>query len=281
MDRFQKCLPRILVHEGGFSNHSQDPGGATNKGVTIGTFRAYYPGASVADLRRISTAQLEHIYRTGYWAKVKADDLPIGVDYIVFDFAVNAGPRRAIKELQQVVGVDDDGAIGPITMAAVMKMEPAIIVDEFSEERLSFYRGLRTWKTFGKGWARRTEEARQLAKEDIAAVLEDGPDKPWGDDGDPFVNPDLPPIPAPKPDPKRTVKEAAEKLDKPAVKSKTNWLTAILGAFGSFAALFTDLDPMVQILILVMIVGAALLIWRERKGHGDLGKQIKAALEDL
>lgn len=277
MDRFQTCLPRILKHEGGFVNHPSDPGGATNKGVTIGTFRSYYPGASVSDLRRISTDQIEHIYRTGYWNKVKADDLPIGVDYVVFDFAVNAGPRRAIKELQQVVGVDDDGAIGPITMAAVMKMEPAIIVDEFSEERLSFYRGLRTWKTFGKGWARRTEEARQLAKEDIAAVLEEGPDKPWGDDGDPFVNPPLPPLS----DPKRKAKEAADKLDKPAVKSKMNWLTAILGALGSFAAFFTNLDPMVQILILVLIVGAAIFLWIERKGHGNLGKQIKAALEDL
>jgi len=94
-DRFSTVLAETLTHEGGWADHPKDPGGATMKGVTLATYRQYYPNATKADLRKISDADLKMIYRTGYWDKVRGDDLPPGVDLMTFDVAVNSGPRRA------------------------------------------------------------------------------------------------------------------------------------------------------------------------------------------
>src|SRR5690606_33792979 len=120
MDRnFKRALSLVLKHEGGWADHPSDPGGATMKGVTIGTFRRYVkPNATKDDLRRITDEQVATVYRKHYWNAVRADDLPAGADYAVFDFAVNSGPSRAAKYLQAVLGVAQDGKIGPQTLAA-------------------------------------------------------------------------------------------------------------------------------------------------------------------
>lgn len=153
--RFDICLSITLAYEGGWSDHPSDPGGATMKGVTLATFRRYYPGATKADLRAITDAQVSRIYREGYWNVVRGDDLPAGVDLAVFDAAVNSGPMRAAKWLQGVVGVSQDGVIGPKTLTATKAHAAALVVGRFCDARLAFLRGLSTWPTFGKGWERR------------------------------------------------------------------------------------------------------------------------------
>lgn len=162
MDRnFNRCLKLVLVHEGGWSDHPSDPGGATMKGVTLENFRRYVkPGATKADLRKITDSQIGTVYRKFYWDAVSADDLPSGLDYAVFDFAVNSGPARAAKYLQAVVGVVQDGKIGPATMAAVNAKDPATLINALCDRRLVFLKNLKTWATFGKGWARRVAEVR-------------------------------------------------------------------------------------------------------------------------
>lgn len=152
---FPPVLAITLKHEGGFVDHPDDPGGATNKGITIGTFRRYRPGASVSDLRAISGADVERIYRDGYWTPVRGDDLDHGVDLAVFDFGVNSGPSRSARNLQAVAGVKQDGKIGPVTLGALTSMRGDTIVKKLCGRRLSFVQGLRTWGTFGKGWSRR------------------------------------------------------------------------------------------------------------------------------
>jgi len=155
-DTFQRALALVLKHEGGFVNHPADPGGATNKGITLAVYREVYgKGKTVDDLKRITDEQVAHIYRTRYWAKVRGDDLPAGLDYAVFDFAVNSGPARAAKYLQRIVGVTQDGVIGPQTLAAVAKHDPAKLITRLCDDRLNFLKGLSTWPTFGKGWSRR------------------------------------------------------------------------------------------------------------------------------
>lgn len=94
-DRFARALPLVLAHEGGWADHPRDPGGATMKGVTLATFRRYVPNATKDKLRNISDEMLARIYREGYWDIVKGDELPPGLDYALFDWAVNSGPRRA------------------------------------------------------------------------------------------------------------------------------------------------------------------------------------------
>lgn len=161
---FAKSLELVLVHEGGWSDNPQDPGGATMKGVTLAVYRNYY-GAdkSKEDLRNISDDELQHIYKTGYWDKCRCDELPIGLDYAVFDAAVNSGPGRSTKWLQAAVGVTQDGAIGPGTLAAVAAQDTVELIIKVTDRRLAFLQQLSTWPTFGKGWERRVQNVRQQA----------------------------------------------------------------------------------------------------------------------
>ena len=165
MDRnFKRALALVLKHEGGFVDHPKDPGGATNKGVTIGTFRAYVkPNGTVADLKKITDAQVATVYRRHYWDAVAGAELPDGVDYAVFDFAVNSGPARAAKTLQKVVGSPQDGKVGPATLKATRTLMPATVIHELCDDRMVFLRRLKTWATFGKGWTRRVTEVRSEA----------------------------------------------------------------------------------------------------------------------
>lgn len=169
MTRPETCIPRILEHEGGYVDHPRDPGGATNKGVTIATFRAYVkPNGTVDDLRKLTTEQATIVYKRQYWDKVSADLLPIGVDYAVADFAVNSGPNRAARYLQRALGVPQDGIVGPRTIAAARNAAPDRLINAICDSRLKFLRGLETWSTFGRGWSSRVEGVRSTALADTA-----------------------------------------------------------------------------------------------------------------
>jgi lysozyme family protein len=157
MDRnFPRALALVLKHEGGWSDHTDDPGGPTMKGVTLANFRRYVkPDATKDDLRRITDEQLATVYRRFYWDAVHGAELPDGVDYAVFDFAVNSGPGRAAKYLQGVVGVVQDGRIGPATISATKAMMRATVINDLCDKRMTFLYGLKTWPTFGRGWTAR------------------------------------------------------------------------------------------------------------------------------
>lgn len=169
LTNYAKALPLVLKHEGGFVNHPRDPGGATNKGVTIGTLKRLGidvdgdGDSDIVDLRNLRQSDVERVYKLFYWDAVKADQLPSGVDYAVFDFGVNSGPARAAKHLQKVVGAAQDGDIGPKTLALVARADPQDVVTALQDSRLRFLRGLKTWGTFGKGWSRRVAEVRAVA----------------------------------------------------------------------------------------------------------------------
>lgn len=161
---FDRALSLVLKHEGGYVNHPKDPGGATNKGITIATFRRYVNAKGTPDdLKRITTAQAGIVYRKQYWNAIKGDDLPDGVDYAVFDFAVNSGPARAAKYLQAVVGAAQDGRIGPATIAASKAKPAGVIIDALCDARLTFLKRLQTWATFGRGWSSRVTGVRAEA----------------------------------------------------------------------------------------------------------------------
>jgi lysozyme family protein len=170
MTRAELCIPRTLAHEGGYVNHPSDPGGATNRGITIGTFRRYIKAkGKIADLKAMTQAQAVKVYEAQYWDAVKADQMPFGVDFALFDFAVNSGPARAAMFLQEIVGAAPDGKIGPLTLAAVAKMDAPWVVNELCNDRLTFLRRLSTWSSFGKGWTRRVSDVRAAALMDATA----------------------------------------------------------------------------------------------------------------
>lgn len=162
---FQQALEKVLKHEGGFVNHPADPGGATNKGITLATFRRYVKrNGTVDDLKALTIEQAGKVYKAQYWDKVRGDDMPSGLDYAVFDFAVNSGPAKAVKELQKVLGVTQDGIIGPITLEATRAANTKFLIDRLCDNRLTFLKRLKTWPTFGKGWDRRVAEVRSASK---------------------------------------------------------------------------------------------------------------------
>jgi len=158
---FNISIAVVLREEGGFVDNPEDPGGATNMGITLRALTAWrHRPTSIEDIRTLTVAEAERIYRAHYWNAMDCDALPAGVDLMVFDFGVNAGPEEAVRALQRAVGTTEDGMMGPITLAAVARRNPADLTDRLAGERLQFYRGLSTFGTFGEGWTRRVEEVK-------------------------------------------------------------------------------------------------------------------------
>ena len=165
---FAACLARVLQHEGGFTTHPRDPGGMTNLGVTRRVWAEWtkrkLDQVDEQEMRDLLPENVEALYLERYWRACRCDDLPAGIDYVVFDCAVNSGPGRSAKILQETLGVSADGRIGPVTIKAADAGVTGIIHDAV-DARLEYIRGLSTWPTFGRGWERRCEEVRAAALE--------------------------------------------------------------------------------------------------------------------
>ena len=159
----------MLKSEGGFVNHPSDPGGMTNLGVTKATWENWVGRESdEAEMRGLIPEKVEPLYKKKYWDAVRGDELPMGLDYLMFDFAVNAGAGRAIKTLQTAVGVTPDGGFGPMSMAAVQAVDPNDLIERFSQAKEDFYRSLTTFATFGKGWLNRVADVKVKASAMLA-----------------------------------------------------------------------------------------------------------------
>jgi lysozyme family protein len=165
-DNYNTCIAHVLKHEGGFVNHPSDPGGATNKGVTKKVWEEWvgHP-VTIDDMKALTTEDVQPLYKKNYWDRVRGDDLPAGVDYAVFDVAVNSGVVRAAKFLQAALGLNQDGIIGPATLAAVAAANPRDLVTNICDKRLAFMQSLPIWSTFGKGWQRRVDDVEKVAFE--------------------------------------------------------------------------------------------------------------------
>ena len=168
-DAFTSAMERVFAHEGGYVDHRHDPGGATNMGITRKTLARWrgvtpwtaLPKSTVRDLTR---AEATRIYRARYWQTVRGDDLPPGVAYALFDFAVNSGHRRAVRTLQEIVGTTPDGIMGGMTLGAVRRYGcERELVRRLSIRRLAFMQRLRHWSHFKRGWTRRVQEVEREA----------------------------------------------------------------------------------------------------------------------
>ena len=154
----------MLASEGGYVNHPDDPGGRTNLGVTQATWENWIGRKSdEAEMRSLTPAKVEPLYKKKYWDAVLGDELPTGIDYLTFDFAVNAGVGRSIKTLQAAVSVAADGWLGPITMAAVQATDPTELIEQFSQTKKGFYRSLAQFPIFGTGWLNRVAKVKAEA----------------------------------------------------------------------------------------------------------------------
>jgi lysozyme family protein len=164
---FPAELADELVFEGGFVNDPQDPGGITDFGITLATL-SHFEGrqATVTELTGMSEATKATIYRSMFWNLINGDQLPSGIDLMVFDMAVNGGPGRAAAMLQRILRVPDDGVIGPGTIQAARDFaNQAYLISAYAAARLLYYRSLPTFARFGAGWIARVNkvEAEALA----------------------------------------------------------------------------------------------------------------------
>jgi lysozyme family protein len=168
-DNWQRSLDLVLAHEGGFTNHHLDPGKVTNLGVTQRAWEAYVNRAvTEKEMMNLTRDIVCGMFKTRYWDACHCDDLPLGIDYAVFDFAVNAGIGRASKMLQTALGTAADGVIGKNTISLANNYDPDEFLEKFSKAKEQFYRGLQTFDTFGKGWIRRVSDVQQTAEGMIA-----------------------------------------------------------------------------------------------------------------
>lgn len=226
---FERCLQLVLAHEGGYVDHKADPGGATNLGITIGTLSGWLGRqATKAEVQALTRGTVAPIYRKNYWDVVKGDQLPSGVDYAVFDFAVNSGPSRAAIFLQEILGVAPDGKIGPITIAAAQRANAAQVVNRLCDDRLAFLRRLSTFPTFGKGWTSRVASVRAEALKMAATASPPAP-KP--------ADPAPMPQPRPQPSPEPFVSPPATKPSTPTLAGIV--IAAVIAAIAFAVAILT------------------------------------------
>lgn len=167
MDKnFEQSLAWVLQSEGGYVDDPEDPGGATNKGVTQAVYDTWRQAHNLPtqNVRDISDGEVEAIYRNRYWDAVSGDNLPSGLDYATFDFAVNSGVKRAATYLQNILGVTPDGHIGPVTCQAASERVVPDLIDDLCTDRLNFLESLPTYPHFGVGWSNRVKTVRARAK---------------------------------------------------------------------------------------------------------------------
>ena len=159
MSTFLALIDRVLSHEGGYVNNPRDPGGETKYGIA----KRSYPGV---DIRSLTRQDAIAIYERDFRRRVQGDKLPRPFVFQALDAAVNHGIGNAVRWMQRAAGVADDGVIGPVTLAAVARQEPADLVLNFNAERLEFYAKLQTFDHFGRGWTRRVAANLRYAAQD-------------------------------------------------------------------------------------------------------------------
>jgi len=163
---WDKAFDLVIVNEGGYVDNSQDPGGATNWGCTKAVWEKYV-GHEVTkdDIKALTKEDVKPLYKRNYWDAIHGDALPSGLDYCIFDCAINSGTGRAAKFIQEIAGVTADGAIGNNTVAAITQINPVTAINEFCDKRQAFLESLKTFATFGKGWSKRVAEVRAKSLE--------------------------------------------------------------------------------------------------------------------
>ena len=153
---FKECLDLVLKSEGGWVNNPADPGGETNLGVTKRVWEEYV-GHPVETLKNLTKEDVAPLYEQKYWRATYCEVLPRGLDLLVFSMGVNGGPGRAVKLLQSAIGCVPDGVIGSRTMELIKQSNALDLIAKYSEARRSYYKSLKTFDIFGKGWVARCD----------------------------------------------------------------------------------------------------------------------------
>jgi lysozyme family protein len=276
--RFAACLAHTRDIEGGWSDDPHDKGGPTMKGITIKVFAGWI-GVTLSPanyetvkerLRAIPDDTVDAIYRANYWNAVRGDELPAGIDLVVWDYCVNSGPAQAVKSLQRAIGgLKMDGHLGAATLDAVRTAPAAWVIAEYMEERRRFLRARKTFWRFGKGWMARCDRIEAAA---LAMVGQ----------ADPAVAAAVaPPLPDPDAQSATQAKAPAETASPPWVTELVLGSTGLTTSAGGFANAFAKLqsmadptpwqvalaflsEPLVIVAVLTTFSAFTTLLWRRR-----------------
>ena len=169
ISNWDKSFTLLLKSEGGYVDNPADPGGRTNLGVTQNTWESWVGRPSnEKEMRGLTPSDVAPLYKKKFWDACSCDDLSAGVDYLVFDFAVNAGIGRSAKTLQSAVNAIPDGSIGKVTIAAVNNIPVKNVINRFSVLKEEFYKSLPTFEIFGEGWLSRVDRVQKEALDMVA-----------------------------------------------------------------------------------------------------------------
>ena len=175
-DNFESSLALVLKSEGGFTSDTHDNGnklpdgraGSTNLGVTQANWEAFVGHPVTWDnMKALKAETVAPFYKRKYWDMAKCDDLPTGLDYLMFDFAVNTGVGRAIKTLQTAIGVTADGSLGPLSLSAIDNIPVTQLIERFTDAKEKFYKSLNN-PTYERGWLARVAQTEKSAMSMIA-----------------------------------------------------------------------------------------------------------------
>jgi len=249
------ALSLMFGHEGGYVNAKTDRGGPTKYGITHRTLAAHrgVPSVTPAQVKALTLKEAEEIYRRSYWTQSGGDLLPAGLDYAAFDFGVNSGPARAVKSLQKVVGVTQDGIVGGQTVAAVGRYPGGVqaLIRAYCDERMRFLRSLggpQGWSANGRGWTRRVtgKDPAGKLKDELGVV---GNALRLAGGAQPVENA---PVPAGKANP-------ADRSVTDIVKDEPSLLVSLLSSLGAFAA---GSGPIQWALAFAVVVGVSYGLYR-------------------
>lgn len=154
---FNNAFNLVLINEGGYVNDIHDTGGETKYGIS----KKAYPEV---DIKNLSLEQARAIYHRDYWQRCKCEFLPDALSVAVFDYAVNSGVRKAIKDLQTVLGVKVDGIIGNQTIGAANRLPPNKVLSDYMEMRLNYLMSLKSWSRYGNGWGKRVKRVEDFCE---------------------------------------------------------------------------------------------------------------------
>lgn len=158
-DKFSICRAFTRKWEAGYVNNTNDPGGATNMGITIHTL-ANFRGRAVTpdDVRNLTSDEADAIYKQNYYDPCNCESLPTPLAIVVFDAAINSGNFRSVMFLQEALGVTADGSNGVGTQTAAARCDTRNVAQAAIQWRLKFCNGLPAWQYFGAGWTNRCQD---------------------------------------------------------------------------------------------------------------------------
>lgn len=168
MTNFDFAFGFSIKHEGGFVDHELDRGGATKYGITINTLSKWrQKEVTIDDVRDLSLEEAKNIYRAWYFNPLKLDQCYNAVtSTIIFDQAINRGTHTVAKEIQFLLGVKQDGIIGPKSLQALNEVnQKEFQIEFFKVSQLSYVNIVQNrpnQTVFLKGWINRTHEILSL-----------------------------------------------------------------------------------------------------------------------